>query len=429
MHHCPGLYSRCMTSRVGIVRPRHYDIVLYGATGFVGKLTAEHLARHTPARVRVALAGRNREKVDAVRTSLPGAAREWDVVVADSSDEESLRSLAESARVVISTVGPYAKYGLPLVGACAVAGTDYVDLTGEVLFVRESIDRFHEVADRTGARIVHSCGFDSVPSDLGVFTLSEKVHADGAGDLGDTTLYMALKGGASGGTIASAMNQLDEVRRDPAKRRVALDKFSLSPERGAEPTGEWRDKPSIAYSPEIEAWTAPFVMAMFNTRIVRRSNALLEHSYGRSFRYREVQRTGQGVSGRLAAYALVGGLGMSFGAMSVPLLRPLVERALPSPGEGPNEKTRASGYFRATLRTTTTTGASYQSIVAAQGDPGYAATAVMLGESALCLAVSRDDCPLPPGLTGGVLTPATGLGDVLVERLRAQDFTIEASRA
>ncbi|HWC21125.1 MAG TPA: saccharopine dehydrogenase NADP-binding domain-containing protein [Flexivirga sp.] len=405
---------------------REHDIVLFGATGFVGTLTAEYLARHTPDGVRVALAGRTRAKLEAVRDALPGRAADWPVLVADSSDTASLQTLAESARVVISTVGPYAKYGLPLVEACATAGTDYVDLTGEVLFVRESIDRFQELANGTGARIVHSCGFDSVPSDLGAFVLSEKVHADGAGDLGDTTLYMAMKGGVSGGTVASAMIQLDEVRADKDKRKVALDKFALSPDRAAEPSGEWRDSASVRYAEEIDAWTGPFVMATFNTRIVRRSNALQGHGYGRSFRYREVQRTGRGIRGRLMAYAMAGGLGLGFGAMSVPLLRPVVDRVLPSPGDGPDEKSRDAGYFKATLRTTTTTGASYTSVVAAQGDPGYKATAVMLGESALCLAVSRDECPLPEGLNGGVLTPATALGTVLVERLRAQDFTISA---
>lgn len=406
---------------------RDYDIVLFGATGFVGRLTAEHLARHTAEGVSIALAGRSRAKVEALRDALPGGAAKWPVVIADSSDPASLKQLAESTRVVISTVGPYAKYGLPLVEACATAGTDYVDLTGEVLFVRESIDRFHDLADRTGARIVHSCGFDSVPSDLGAFVLSEKVHADGAGDLGDTTLYMAMKGGVSGGTVSSAMIQLDEIRADTDKRRTATDKFALSPARDEEPSGEWRDSAAVRYAPEIGAWTGPFVMATFNTRIVRRSNALTGHAYGRTFRYREVQRTGRGVRGRLTAYAMAGGLGLGFGAMSVPLLRPVVERVLPSPGDGPSEHARETGYFTATLRTTTTTGASYRSVVAAQGDPGYKATAVMLGESALSLAVSRDDCPLPEGLNGGVLTPASALGNVLVERLRARDFRIEAS--
>lgn len=418
-----------MTSRVGIVHQREHDIVLYGATGFVGKLTAEHLARHTPAGLRVALAGRSREKLLAVRAQLPGDAANWPVLIADSADADSLRVLAEGARVIISTVGPYAKYGLPLVGACAAAGTDYVDLTGEVLFVRDSIDRFQDEADRTGARIVHSCGFDSIPSDLGTFVLSETVHADGAGDLGDTTLYMAMKGGFSGGTIASAIEQADEIRSDPRRRRAAGDKFALSPDRAAEPSGERRDSVAVRFSGQIDAWTGPFVMATFNTRVVRRSNALLQHAYGRTFRYQEVQRTGRGLRGRLVGYGLAGGLGLAFGAMSIPLLRPMLNRVLPSPGEGPSEKARESGYFTATLFTTTTTGASYRSVVAAQGDPGYAATAVMLGESALCLAVARDECPLPPGLSGGVLTPATGLGQVLVDRLRAKDFRIEASLA
>ncbi|WP_265444175.1 saccharopine dehydrogenase family protein [Flexivirga meconopsidis] len=408
---------------------REHDIVLFGATGFVGRLTAEHLAKFAPKGTRIALAGRDRGRVEAVRRELPRAAADWPVVIADSSNPASLRAMAESTRVVITTVGPYAKYGLPLVDACATAGTDYVDLTGEVLFVRESIDQFQEEANRTGARIVHSCGFDSVPSDLGVLVLAEAARADDAGELGDTTLHMAMKGGASGGTIASAINQLDEIRADKTKRKVATDKFSLSPDRAAEPSGEWRDSVAVRHSPEIDAWTAPFVMATFNTRVVRRSNALLGHAYGKSFRYREVQRTGKGIGGRLAAVALAGGLGIGFGALNLKPIRPLVERVVPSPGEGPDEKARAAGWFKAEVRSTTSTGAAYRSIVAAQGDPGYAATAVMLGESALSLALQRDECPLPTGLNGGVLTPATALGNVLADRLRARGFTVEAGAA
>ncbi|TWE13106.1 saccharopine dehydrogenase family protein [Rudaeicoccus suwonensis] len=406
---------------------RDHDIVVFGCTGFVGRLTAQHLAAHAPSGTRIALAGRSREKVAAVATEIGGIATKWPVLVADSSDQASLDALATAARVVITTVGPYAKYGLPLVKACAEAGTDYVDLTGEVLFVRESIDRFQNIAEASGARIIHSCGFDSVPSDLAVLGLAEAARADDAGELTDTTLFVTMKGGASGGTLASAMHQVDEIRRDKQKRSIALDKFALSPNRADEPSGEWRDSLSVSYAPDIGSWTAPFVMASFNTRIVRRSNALDGHGYGRRFRYREVMRVGAGNRGRLTAYAVAGGLAAGFGALNVPLLRPVVERVLPSPGEGPSEKARAAGFFRAEARTVTTNGAAYRSVVAAQGDPGYAATCVMLGESALALALERDRCPLPAGLNGGVLTPATGLGDVLTERLRAQGFTIEAT--
>ncbi|MDF8263246.1 saccharopine dehydrogenase family protein [Luteipulveratus flavus] len=407
---------------------RDLHVVLYGATGFVGRLTARHLAAAAPEGTRIGLAGRSRERLEKVRTELGANAADWELIVADATDTASLAALAERTQVVITTVGPYASYGLPLVEACARTGTDYVDLTGEVLFVRKSIDRVQEIAEASGARIVHSCGFDSVPSDLAVMLAAKQAQADGAGELTDTTLYATLKGGFSGGTIASARQQLDEIRGDKAARSVALDKFALSPDRAAEPKGEWKDSAAVRHSDEIRSWTAPFVMAMFNTRIVRRSNALLGHAYGKGFRYREVMRTGDGTKGRATAYAVAGALGAGFAALNVPLLRPVTDRLLPSPGEGPSEKAQVEGFFRMEVRTTTTDGSQYRSIVGAQGDPGYAATAVMLGESALCLALERDRCPLPAGMNGGVLTPATALGDVLVDRLRAKGFTCTAER-
>lgn len=406
---------------------REFDIVLFGASGFVGALTAAHLAAHAPAEVRIALAGRTASKVEAVRATLPSTARDWPVVTADSGDEASLRELAARTRVVITTVGPYAKYGLPLVEACADAGTDYVDLTGEVLFHRDAIDRFDAAAQRTGARIVPSCGYDSVPSDLGVFVLSEAVHAAGDGDLTETTTYASMKGGASGGTVASAINQADEMR-DSARRKIVTDKFSLSPDRGAEPSGEFKDTPKVEFSDAIGAWTGPFVMASYNTRVVRRSNALSGHSYGTTFRYREVMKTGKGLAGRATGYAVTAGLGVALGAIAVGPLRPVVNKLVPAPGTGPDEKARDAGFFSMDIHTTTTTGAKWHSVVAAQGDPGYKATCVMLGEAALTLILQRDECPLPEGRSGGVLTPATALGRPYADRLVAQGFTVTAER-
>lgn len=407
-----GTYARSMT--------RDLDIVLYGATGFVGKLTAEHLAQHAPEGTRIGLAGRSREKVERVRSEI--GRPDWSVLQADSSDAASLRTLAESARVVITTVGPYAEHGLPLVIACADAGTDYVDLTGETLFVRESIDAAHEVAQRTGARIVHSCGYDSVPSDLTVMMAAERAADDGAGTLADSTQYATLKGGLSGGTIASMRGQVAAATRDPKAGKVIRDKFALSPERSAEPSGEYRDTAKVERVAEVRSWVAPFLMASYNTRVVRRSNALTGYRYGRDFRYREVMRTGDGAKGAALAYAVAGALGGALAAFAFGPAQPLLDKVLPGSGEGPSEQSRANGFFRMDLRTTTTTGARYRSVVEAQGDPGYAATAVMLGESALALAL--DDCPAG----GGVLTPATALGPVLVQRLVARGFTCGTSR-
>lgn len=405
---------------------RDLDVVVYGATGFVGRLTAEYLARSAPDGAHIGLAGRSRDKLIAVRDGIGPRAADWPVIVADADDANSLAALAAATRVVATTVGPYTKYGLPLVEACAGAGTHYCDLAGEVLFIREAIDRFHELAISTGARIVNSCGFDSIPSDLGVHLLAERVRQDGAGDLEDTTLVVeALRGGISGGTVDSMRTQVDAMKSDAAKRKLVLDPYTLSPDRSAEPNLGERDSVSVKRDAELGGiWTAPFVMSTFNSRIVRRSNALLDWAYGRRFRYREVMSVGRSPFAPALALGTavgVGGLGLG---MALPPTRYLLDRVLPSPGEGPSEQTRRKGHFRIRVHTRTSTGARYDSVVAAKGDPGYAATAVMLGESALCLAL---DDKLPT--RAGVLTPATAMGTALADRLHDAAFTLEVSRA
>ncbi|WP_151525088.1 saccharopine dehydrogenase family protein [Serinicoccus kebangsaanensis] len=402
---------------------RDIDIVLFGATGFVGRLVAEHLAEAAPDGVVIGLAGRSERRLREVRDGLGGRVRDWPLVVADSGDPAALGALAARSRVVISTVGPYQRHGIPLVEACAREGTDYCDLTGEVLFVREVIDRFHEQARESGARIVVSCGFDSVPSDLGVHLLHRAAEADGAGALTDTTMWVReASGGVSGGTVDSMRVQLQRVREDPALRRVAGDPFALSGgRRGASGQREhWR--------PFVEErsgrWAVPFFMASYNTRVVRRSDALRGGAYGPRFRYRELVGTGRGARGALQAHAMVAALGGLMGALAVPGLRALVDRALPAPGEGPSRERREAGSFRTETITTTEAGWRYAATVAGQGDPGYAATSVELGQAGLVLLATRGT----PGRGGGVLTPAVALGDDLVEALRAQGFTLEVRR-
>jgi len=402
---------------------RDLDITLFGATGFVGRLVAEHLVQAAPEGVVVALAGRSRERLATVRDELGPAASGWPLMVADSTDAASLRSLAARSRVVISTVGPYQRHGIPLVEACAQEGTDYCDLTGEVLFVREAIERCHEQARASGARIVVSCGFDSVPSDLGVHLLRRAAEADGAGGLTDTTMWVReARGGISGGTIDSMRVQLERMRDEPALRRVVGDPFALTGGRqGASGQREhWR--------PFVEEgsgrWAVPFFMAPYNTRLVRRSDALLDGASGPRFRYRELVSTGRGLRGGLRARALVAGMGALLGAMATPGLRSLVDRALPSPGEGPDRARREAGSFRTDTLTTTEDGSRYAATIAGRGDPGYAATSVELGQAALVLLATRGR----PGREGGVLTPAVALGDDLVEALRAQGFTLAVER-
>jgi short subunit dehydrogenase-like uncharacterized protein len=409
-----------------MVETRTHDVVVYGATGFVGKLTAAYLAEHAPADARIALAGRSRERLEDVRRRLGGRAVDWPVLVADSADRSALDEIARSARAVATTVGPYAKYGMPLVAACAEAGTHYADLTGEVLFIRETAERWTESARRSGARIVHSCGFDSIPSDLGVQLLHDRVRADGEGELEDTTFVLTgMKGGVSGGTLASLMGQIDELRRNPDKRKVVADPYALSPARDKEPDlGKEPDLHGPIRDDELGGWMAPFVMASFNTRVVRRSNALQDWAYGRRLRYRELMLAGAGPLGLAKATAITAGLGAAVGGLALPPTRALFERVLPSPGEGPSEKTRQSGYFRIEVHARTSTGARYVAHLAAKGDPGYAATAVMLGESALCLALDDDRLPV----AAGVLTPATAMNGALTDRLRAAGFTMDVLR-
>lgn len=402
------------------------DIVVFGATGFVGRLTAEHLARSAPDGVRIGLGGRSLQKLMAVRDGLGPRAAHWELVVADTGDPASLESLCGRTRVVATTVGPYLKFGLPLVEACARTGTHYADLTGEVLFARRAADAHHETAVASGARIVTSCGFDSVPSDLGVLLVHQRARADDAGELEDTTLVVeSLRGGISGGTLDSMRGVVDEIKRDSESRRIVLDPYALSPARDREPDLGERDAAGVRFDRELGTWIAPFVMAVYNTRVVRRSNALQDWAYGRRFRYSEVMATGRGPLSPVLAGATAVGIGAFGLGMALPPTRLLLDRVLPEPGEGPSEKTRQNGRFRVRVHARTSSGARYDGIVAAQGDPGYAATAVMLGESALCLALDADRLPD----AAGVLTPATGMGTALVDRLRAQGFTLEASPA
>ncbi|MGY1771849.1 saccharopine dehydrogenase family protein [Blastococcus sp. SYSU D00813] len=402
---------------------RTHDLVVYGASGFVGELLAAYLAGAAPAGLRIALAGRSADRLAAVRSRLPEAARDWPLVEADSTDPAAVAALAEGTRVLATTVGPYARYGLPVVEACARAGTHYADLTGEVLFHRDAIDRADAAAKGSGARIVHSCGYDSIPSDLSVYLLAECARADGAGGLTDVRLVATAKGGFSGGTIDSMRAQVEAVGSDRSLRRVLGDPFALSPDRAAEPDTE---QPPDAAPPARDGegrWTAPFVMASYNTRVVRRSNALQDWAYGRGLRYGEVMGTGRGLAGGVTAVGVTAGLAGALGAMSFGPTRTLLDKVLPAPGSGPDEEARERGFFRMVVDAGTESGRRYRATAAGQGDPGYKATAVMLGESALALALDGDRLPA----RAGSLTPATAFGDVLVDRLRAAGHTYEVA--
>jgi len=403
---------------------RELDLVVYGATGFVGALTAEHLAAHAGAHVRIALAGRSRTKLEALRAELGPSAACWELVSVDATDSAGLRQLAARTTAIASTVGPYARRGKELVRACAEEGTHYADLTGEVLFVRWSLDEVSARAAETGARIVHACGFDSIPSDLGVLVTAERAAKDDAGTLGETTLtVLSLRGGFSGGTIDSGRQQIIAARSDAVARKTLSDPYGLSPRRSQEPPSARGSRIPVDRDAGTNRWNGPFIMASFNTRIVRLSNTLTDWSYGREFRYREVTDFGSSPLSPLKAVGMAIGLGAVLAGLAFRPTRALLDRVLPKPGDGPNAEQRARGRFRLQIRTTTTTGARYLTKVGADYDPGYNGTAIMLGESALSLALDGDRLPQ----RSGVLTPATAMGDVLVERLRAHGFAFETS--
>lgn len=397
--------------------PRDFDLVLAGATGFVGRLTAAHLATYAPDRLRIALAARSSDKLDRVVEGLPESARSWPRLTVDLTDPRQSEELARRTAAVATTVGPYAVFGHELVAACAAAGTHYADLTGEVLFVRDVVQRHHDLARETRATIVPSCGFDSVPSDLGVMLAADAARVDGEGRLVEATLHVRdARGGVSGGTIDSLRQQVIAMRADSATRRVVADPDALADAR----TAYGRGPRSVGKDTQTGRWHGPFPMSGYNTRVVRRSWSLTEGEA--PLVYEEVADTSAGWKGAAAAVGIGLGMGGVAAAMAFPVTRRVVDRLLPSPGVGPNERTRAAGRFAVEVEAETTTGAHYRARVAADKDPGYDGTAVMLGESGLALAAGES-----AGRTG-VLTPATALGDALVDRLRSRGFTLEVTR-
>jgi short subunit dehydrogenase-like uncharacterized protein len=381
---------------------RQYDIALFGATGFTGGLTAHYLAENAPPGLRWALVGRNRSKLEAVQRGLAEAAPEApapDLLEADAADAAALGRVARSARVVITTVGPYALYGGPLVAACAAAGTDYVDLTGEPEFVDRTWIEDHSEAERTGARIVHCCGFDSIPHDLGAYftvkQLPEGVPLEVNG-------YVRSNASFSGGTFHSAINAFARGRQTLAAAKQR---------RREEPRAEGRKihsaKPRIRRDGGLGGWTAP--LPTIDGAVVRRSAVALER-YGPDFTYGHNLL----VHNPATIAALAGGVGAVALLASLPPTRKLL-LGLKSPGDGPDEGERERSWFRVTF--VGEGGGERVVTEVAGGDPGYGETSKMLAESALCLAF--DDLPA----TAGQVTTATAMGDVLLTRLQGAGIT------
>ncbi len=406
-------------------QPSHHFVV-FGATSFVGQLLTRYLyQRHgIDGEVKWAIAGRSTARLDQLRQSLGGDGRRLPMIVCDAGDEVALRELCQATRVVVSTVGPYALHGSPLVKACAETGTDYCDLTGEVQWIRRMIDAHEAAARQSGARIVHCCGFDSIPSDLGVHFLQRQALAMFGAPAQRVKLRIkALRGGFSGGTAASLMNVLKEVGENPGLRKLLGDPYAIAPasevKRPRQP-----DVRFAQYDADARSWIAPFVMAAINTRVVHRSNGLAGQAYGADFAYDEAMMTGAGIKGRMMALGVSAGLG---GFMLAALLKPtrsLLERhVIPKPGEGPSPEAQEKGYFDMRFIGRTAAGGTLRCKVTGDRDPGYGSTAKMLGEAVACLAFDVPKESLP----GGFWTPATAMGDGLIARLTAHaGLTFEA---
>jgi short subunit dehydrogenase-like uncharacterized protein len=408
---------------------RKYDVILWGATGFTGQIVAAYLTKNygvESEKLRWAMAGRSPQKLEAVREEIAKESPEATkipLVIADSDDIASLQAMAAQATVICTTVGPYARYGAKLVAACIAEGTHYCDLTGEVQWIRRMIDEHHEEAAKKQLRIVNCCGYDSIPSDIGVLMVQEEMKARHGVPCEEIKFYAGpSRGSFSGGTVASMLNLLEEASKDKSIRRVLGDPYSLLPKDA--PRGQdGSDQMGVRWDDDLQRWTAPFVMAGINTRIVRRSNALMGFSYGQGFRYSEVMAFRKGVRGWYTATSITLGLGGFLTAAAIkPIRRLLAATVLPAPGQGPSKEAQENGYFTVYLLGKAQEHRIYGFIYGSK-DPGYGATAIMLAESAICLA--RDTHLLPERF--GLLTPASAMGMTLTQRLRQAGLTLEAS--
>ncbi|HIL21545.1 MAG TPA: saccharopine dehydrogenase, partial [Candidatus Thioglobus sp.] len=376
---------------------RELDIVVYGATGFTGRLVAEYLHQQygVNGEVKWAMAGRSRDKLVAVRDEM-GVGSDVPLIVADASDLESVNKMVASTSVILTTVGPYQLYGNELVEACAAQGTDYVDLCGEPAWMHKMIAAHSAAAEKSGARIVFSCGFDSIPFDLGVFFLQQ--HA--VSTLGSAVARVkgrvrAMKGTMSGGTLASFKETMTAAGRDRSLIGILRNPFALTSgfEGAEQPLGNQPE-----YDEALQSWIAPFVMASINTKNVHRSNMLLGHSYGKDFVYDEMMVTGPGDKGEAIAKAVTEDTSMA--------------KSTIQPGEGPSKEERENGFYDVLMVGEHTDGRSVRVSVKGDRDPGYGSTSKMIAESAICLVKN------PQLASGGIWTTAPVMGAELIERLQ-----------
>lgn len=374
-----------------------FDVIIYGASGFTGRLVAEYLNDHySKSDLRWAMAGRSLEKLDAVRTEM-GIPSDIPLIAANSADYNSLAEMAAQTKAVITTVGPYQNHGEPLVRACAEAGTDYVDLSGEPLWMKDMIERYSETAKASGARIVHSCGFDSVPFDLGVYFTQETAKAKYGQVCREIRgRVRKMKGTFSGGTAASFKETMVRVAKDPNALNDLKDAFSLSGDfQGPrQPAGH-----KVQYEDDLKSWATPFIMASINTKNIHRSNALMGHAYGQDFLYSEMMLTGDGEQGETIAKHVANDNSMA--------------KNPPKPGEGPSKDERENGFYDVMYVGETENGERIITSVSGDKDPGYGSTSKMIAECAICLAQDVDRSHTP----GGIWTPAPAMGQKLIDRL------------
>jgi short subunit dehydrogenase-like uncharacterized protein len=381
---------------------REFEVIVYGASGYTGRLVAEYLHKEYGDDIRFAMAGRSTQKLAAVRDEI-GLPDNVALVEANSNDANSLTDMCARAGCVITTVGPYQLYGEPLVQACVETGTDYVDLSGEPAWMHDMIDRYDAPAKESGARIVHSCGFDSVPFDLGVLTLQNAAKAERGAPFAQVRgRVRKMKGTFSGGTAASLTHTMIRAQKEPEIIGWLKDPFSLTPgfDGPKQPTGHKPILDEDILSDQGGTWAAPFIMASINTKNVHRSNALMGHPYGEDFTYDEMVMTGPGEKGQMIAEGMA-------------KQKPFGDNP-PKPGEGPTKEERETGFYEAAFY-----GGSGEdmmvSVVTGDKDPGYGSTSKMIAESALCL--TRDVDRAQTG--GGVYTPAAAMGEALIKRLEA----------
>lgn len=399
---------------------KKYDVILYGATGFTGKQTVAYFNQNAPQKLRWAIAGRNQQKLEQVISEVFEDKKPVDFLVADSQDAHAIEELVSQTKVILTTVGPYALFGEHLIASCAKLGVDYVDITGETWFIRNMMDKYETIAQETGAKIIPFCGFDSVPSDLGNYLVANYIREQLNSETKAVQGFFTIKGGFNGGTLYSMLNMIEsgawKFMNDPA--------LLLPPN----PAGVQivADQYLAKYQSDLKRWYTPFIMGIINTRVVNRSAALFcqwSEGYGRNFQYTESQKMTP-LWNPIPAFLFANSFKAFNWMSSFSTVREIIRRFGPSPNQGPSEQAMNSGFYRLELFGYSTNGKKVKGIFSGKGDPGNRATVTFVCEAALSLALQRTQ--LPGGKArSGFLTPATGLGEVLIERLRQAEVNME----